>query len=620
MKIPFSKGIRRLFPLLAIVCLIWFRPVASAHAYLLRSEPAANSTVAEQPQEVRLWFTEPVSPQFSGAQVLNLAGENIPVTIRMVEAEDNLLIVELPRLSDDVYTVLWRVHSTADGHVTQGIVVFGVGIDVDPSATTPTLAETTLDWTEIVLRWLNFFALMGLIGAVAASHVVLTTNTDEGEIVAALHMARQRVWYWFSWCSVLALLLGFLWLGWQAHVLLAELSEGVGWTTVTMQWLGSRLGWLWLVRQLLLLLLLAGRSWLARQKSPVLAGTTVVMLVGTQSLASHAAAVTPDTTLALVADLLHILAGGLWIGGLMALLFGFWPILRRQDGQLKVAAQAGWQPFGRMAATGAVVVIATGFYSTGRQVASIDALISTLYGRSLILKFLLVLAMGLIGAMNASLLHPLLRTPLARLLRRPEQWFPLRLQTLPLLLRLEFIAGLLVLLLAGLLTAAPTAHGPSFLPRAEIPDSLSGTSDDIVVNLAVKPNRPGQNVLDLRVASSRRPAPAPISRVIIRFRYVDQEFGITSVDAEEIEPGRYLVGGNELTAPGHWQIDVVVRRHGLEDSVVNFGWIVSDGEPNRPVLISNQPWESALTLAATGLLVLSLVLLLFTQRKNRETS
>jgi hypothetical protein len=77
-----------------------------------------------------------------------------------------------------------------------------------------------------------------------------------------------------------------------------------------------------------------------------------------------------------------------------------------------------------------------------------------------------------------------------------------------------------------------------------------------------------------------------------------------SLDAEEIEPGLYLIGGSAINLAGAWQIDTVVRRAGMEDSVARFEWTVPPAGSDEPAVISNRPWEPALTLAAAILLLL----------------
>ncbi len=82
--------------------------------------------------------------------------------------------------------------------------------------------------------------------------------------------------------------------------------------------------------------------------------------------------------------------------------------------------------------------------------------------------------------------------------------------------------------------------------------------------------------------------------------------GLASVDLDEFEPDLYLLSGNQLYLAGHWQIDVVVRRLGVEDSVAQFEWIVPQSSAQQPVIISDEPWEPLLTIVAEILLVLVL--------------
>ncbi len=103
---------------------------------------------------------------------------------------------------------------------------------------------------------------------------------------------------------------------------------------------------------------------------------------------------------------------------------------------------------------------------------------------------------------------------------------------------------------------------------------LSQTVDDMFIKLTVNPNQAGQNIFTVRAVSQRRPPPAEVLRVILRFTYLDQDLGLTSVDMNEIEPELYLLSGNQLYLAGNWQIEVVVRRMGLEDSVARYDWFV----------------------------------------------
>jgi copper transport protein len=247
-------------------------------------------------------------------------------------------------------------------------------------------------------------------------------------------------------------------------------------------------------------------------------------------------------------------------------------------------------------------VVATGLYSAGREVASLDAAITTPYGRALLAKIALVLGVGFLGLVNSSLLHPKLAAPLARLLRRPPGWTPLRPAQLPRLVLAEASLGLLVLLATGLLTSSSPAHGAQFAPAPIQAGSsvLSERVDDLLVTMEAQPNQPGSNLVTIHVASADNRAPGEILRVIARFTYSNQDIGTVSTDASETAAGVYQVSGSQLSIAGPWQVQVAVRRKGLEDSVTTFDWTVATLP--RSVLVSDRPLEPALTFAAVLML------------------
>ena len=599
--------------LLVALATVLLVPTAMAHATLLRSDPADGAVLPESPREMRLWFDENISANFSGAQLLDASGRPVNgVAVRTDPADPTLLIVIPPPLPDGVYSVLYKVLSNTDGHFSQGLLVFGVGEGVEMGAAAAPSPEPPPPPAEVILRWLNFGLLASIVGALAMRQWVLHPSPGEAEDVqTAMHTARQQVRRWAMVCAGAALVVGLLMLGRQIAVAHATLPEGSSLWVAAGQVVGkTQWGQMWIVRQAILLamggmLLATPRRWTAGSLG-VLAAT----LIATQALGGHAAAVTPNTALAVTADTLHLLAASLWVGGLLALAVGLFPLLAQRPGHAAALIRAGWRPFGGLAAFSVTLLFATGLYSAGRQVASVDALVTTLYGRVLLGKIGLVLGVGTLGLLNSMLLHPSLAAPLARLLRRPTGWTPFSLRRLPQLVRAELLLGLLVVLATGIITAAPAPRSAIFTVSADdVPEALTQTVDNIVVTLQVKPNRPGQNVFTIFAASAIRPAPAEIIRVQARFLHLEQDAGVTTARAEMVEPGRYLISGNYLSLAGPWQIDVVVRRRGMEDSVARFYWVVAPPGQAQPVVISKRPIQPYLTLGAAALM-LALVLVL----------
>ncbi len=620
-----NKTVRRSFLVLAFVIMMGVvapRSV-SAHAYLIRSDPVDGSVMTVSPETINLWFDEPIAPKFSSIQLFDADSQAVEIIDLHVDSDDpyHLLFSSADPLPDGVYSVLYQVLSEADGHITKGLFVFGVGEDADLQAASIADSKDALPpATEVGLRWFNFVMLAGLIGALVMVHVVIRPLPNPN-IQASLEKIRRRILQWAIWSGIGAFWGGIGLLVWQVILLLSTLPESTDFLEVSWQIMSrTRWGLLWDGRQLLLLL--STFSLVVLRKRPfapmlprlraawIITALLTAALIVVQSLMGHASAVQPNTTLAIIADSLHILGASVWVGGLLSLIVGLLPLMRQRDAHFSALIKGMLRPFGVVAAISVGLLFATGLYSVGGQVASIDALITTLYGQTLLAKIGLMLGVGIFGLLNSMLLHPRVAKPMARLLRRPEGWTPFSLQQLPKLLMAEVGLGLLVFLLTSMVTASPTPRGVEYtIVPEEVPDALTETVDDMVITLFAKPNRPGQNVFTIFASSTRRPAPAEVARVITRFSYQEQELGQLSADAEEVESARFLLTGNYFSVAGAWQVDVVVRRLGMEDSVASFSWIVPPPGDVQPTILSKQPLGQSMTIAAAAVLLLMLLII-----------
>jgi methionine-rich copper-binding protein CopC len=101
-----------------------FAPGAWAHAMLDHASPAVGSTVSAAPHEVRLWFTQPLEPQFSAAQLRSSAG-GVVGTGHVDPADPKTLVIPVRALPAGRYKVEWKVLSV-DTHRTEGNFGFEV--------------------------------------------------------------------------------------------------------------------------------------------------------------------------------------------------------------------------------------------------------------------------------------------------------------------------------------------------------------------------------------------------------------------------------------------------------------------------------------------------------------
>jgi methionine-rich copper-binding protein CopC len=99
---------------------------ASAHAILVRAEPAVGSTVHGFPAQLKLWFSEKIESAFSLVRVLDAGGKQVDKGGKAVNPSDKaLLTVSLQQLPPAKYKVVWQVVSV-DTHKTEGDFTFTV--------------------------------------------------------------------------------------------------------------------------------------------------------------------------------------------------------------------------------------------------------------------------------------------------------------------------------------------------------------------------------------------------------------------------------------------------------------------------------------------------------------
>jgi len=476
---------------------------------------------------------------------------------------------------------------------------------------------------EVIFRWLNLLMLSGLIGGVAMIQFVVKPAKWEARYsarpLAIIQTVTSRVLEFATWCAGGGILVGIGLLFWQASTLKGSLPEGASFLSVIEQTLfQTQWGMVWMARQVFYLctgisvffLFRGERTGTSDQASIWSKSVWLIIfafslaLIVAQALSSHAAGLAEDNTLAVISHALHLTGAILWIGGMLVLGTGLLPLVRGHWEDIGYLVQVGWRPFSKVAGFSVGLLMATGLYNSGRQVASLDALLTTLYGQALIVKLGFLLVIGYFGFVNTSLLHSSLSAFLKKL-GSSSGWTPFEVDRLPRLVMTKGGLSILVLLVTGLITAAPSPRSSTFTVDPEdVPGAQSQNVDDLVITLGAKPNRPGQNVFTVFAASTRRPAPVEISRVILRFANLDQDIGRESVTLEKVGRDRYLLGGNYLQLAGNWQIDVVVRRLGMEDSVAYFNWVVTPPGETRPVLVSKAPLGVPLSLAAAVMLLL----------------
>jgi copper transport protein len=170
------------------------------------------------------------------------------------------------------------------------------------------------------------------------------------------------------------------------------------------------------------------------------------------------------------------------------------------------------------------------------------------------------------------------------------------------------------------MASAGPARGPQFSAEAagRVVPQVSGQVADLVDTVAVRPNRPGRNVVSVRISDTRRPAPGPVTGVSIVLRAPDGSQTVRP--AARATDGSWTVASDDLRSAGAWTVSVTVLREGVQPVTDAHGWTVATGEAPRRIL-STAPLRPALTwLAGTlgGLGALAGALWLTRRRRVAE--
>ena len=259
-------------------------------------------------------------------------------------------------------------------------------------------------------RWIHLAACVGLAGI--AAFLLIAGRSDLG-LAAAWQRQMTR---WLRMLVAVALAGGILMLGHHAAIFSGNSAAAFDPGALQRVLFETQVGLVWLARHALLLLLagvLAARLevsrpldwWAMRAQSLALS----LAALGLLAASGHAIAVEPGTGQAIAVTLVHLVATGIWVGGLPAL-----AALLRVAGEGSAdthayAARAS-RRFSHAALLSVLVLAGTGTWNALSHVGSIPALVGTPYGRMLLLKLaLLTIILVLAARARFHLLPALLR-------------------------------------------------------------------------------------------------------------------------------------------------------------------------------------------------------------------
>ena len=249
-------------------------------------------------------------------------------------------------------------------------------------------------------KWVTYLGLMGLTGAVAVSRLLAPASGVVEPRGGAVDRRLRRV----AVVSAVVLVLG------AAARLYAQtwsvfgLDEAVTFELVRLIGIESRWAGGWQPQAGVAVLAVVGAAWWTRQPA---GGWWLTALAAagawiTLPLTGHAASF--GTSLPHLVQVAHGIGAGLWVGALAVVVAVASPLQRGPRGPGRVAHLV--RRFSPMALVAVATVALSGAVTGVFYLGSVDDLWATGYGRALLLKVVLFLATGAVGAYNWRRLTP----------------------------------------------------------------------------------------------------------------------------------------------------------------------------------------------------------------------
>ncbi len=425
----------------------------SAHTFLVQSAPQAGQRLGASPRTLSLQFSEAVAARGARVTVTGADGHVAPLGPLATTEGGTALSAALPHLADGVYVVTWQVVSADDGHLSAGYFSFGVGSAAFPTLTSGVSATTS--WPQTLASWLALWGLAisagGLLSEMLIWRPLARVPPDPApppaleiagpvrdERVATPAAARGDDWRGddqtrphqprrmaahasrsgmgatpavspgtavpgqigtmprpLLYGALLAALVGASW----SFVLMAAALQGSGplaglypsawWAAVH-----TPAGALALAGVGLTLYALVA---LCVLRVPAAAVIALVAAAAALALRSHPAAT--RAWWSLLAIVIHVALAVLWVGLLAHLVIMLW---RRPAPVTRAALHAALRRYARVALWSVALVGLTGVVAALTELHTVDQVVTTPYGRVLVLKTALV-ALALLLALAARL-------------------------------------------------------------------------------------------------------------------------------------------------------------------------------------------------------------------------
>lgn len=521
----------------------------SAHAYITNSTPSENEILETAPNNVYIEFNEKIQTGFTILNVLNSSGERVDQKNVQIDpnTEKSITVDLKPDLPNDIYTVEWRVVS-ADGHSVSGMIPFSVG-ELPEGATFPTQQENGNMFTFISTMINKGFLYIGFtlyMGLVLFYLIWYKGNTLSNRLVKRTKSVS------ITTITLLAIsIVSFIIIQTQSYAgggLLAALSVSNLLETLK----STKEGTIWILQIILLVILFVShlsiwkKEAYLEKKRWVIPGLAFLGIMLSKAFLGHPSS-SPYETVAILFDFAHLVSASIWLGGMLVILLFLREGIFARKGEGHDLYWGSMEKYSLWALFSVAVLVISGAINGSLLIPDFHSLVSTAYGKVLLIKVGLLVLMLIFGAYHL----------VSRILLKKKEFYKLS-------IKIEIALGILVLLVTSAFTQIQTPTLPIDLPFYE--EAELGYNENI--SLSITPKKTGvQNQYELFVFDNNRKPIDPIEQITISLINGEKE---TSFPLTKEKDGHYLAENLQLNQPGNWEVEIHVLTDELESLDYSF--------------------------------------------------
>jgi copper transport protein len=570
-----------------LVSLVGFGAIHTSfgHAFVLSSNPSSSQSLAQSPQQVNVFFSEPVDLRFSHLKVLDSNGKEVDKgDVHHLQNDESTLTVSVPLLKDGTYTVSTNVLSQTDGHVTDNAFVFGIGeAVVVPKNLSATTTTSTLYLPEAIARFPTLVAQVMIVGAAFGTLWIWKPLSKISSLTESISQIRNRVSkrlaIYYVVASIILVSSNFAILFFQAISINGSLADV----------LGTRFGTVLLERSIISFILLGLSLFELRQfrKSKSYSFSAMenagfliigIILLVTTSLIGHGAS--SKQLGPIIIDFIHNLVASLWIGGTFYLAFVLIPKLQEStmNWYNKLGTISVWIPRqSALVVTLLGIIFITGPFLLYILEDNLDLVIGSLYGTVLIAKLTIAGLMVILGGYSSIFIqkHVVKSLKVGQVIgnksnnpnfsnqSESERNAESIVNKFRKALVIESILGIALLLSVGLLvnTGVPKSEVQNQAQAAteagiqNVPFETTRFLDNgTKVDLSISPFEVGNNNFKVSFLDMNG-EPIDLQSAQIKYSQIEESIGPITVALEKQSRGIYSVNAT-FGIPGTWDLEV----------------------------------------------------------------